>query len=63
MVFSVQSWLGESEETAKSTATPGYFTVGMSIMALAVTYLPLFLPPPPGKGTGTQPPAPVAPAA
>ena len=66
MVFSIQSWLGESEETTKNTATPGYFTVGMSIMALAVTYLPLFLPPPggaraPGAGTGTDAAPPVPP--
>lgn len=30
VVFSVQTWLGESEETKKSSATPGYFSVGMS---------------------------------
>ncbi|KAJ4298664.1 hypothetical protein N0V88_003695 [Collariella sp. IMI 366227] len=30
VVFAVQSWLGESEETKKSTSTPGYFNVGMS---------------------------------
>ncbi|KAI1076997.1 hypothetical protein F5B20DRAFT_553764 [Whalleya microplaca] len=59
VVFSVQSWLGESEETTKSTSTPGYFTVGMSVMALAVTYLPMFLPPPIQRGTGTGPAAPV----
>ncbi|KAI1245784.1 hypothetical protein MGN70_012678 [Eutypa lata] len=59
VVFSLQSWLGESEETTKTTATPGYFTVGMSLMALGVTYLPLFLPPTPGArgATGTAPAA------
>ncbi|KAI0125175.1 hypothetical protein BJ170DRAFT_491872 [Xylariales sp. AK1849] len=63
IVFSVQNWLGESEEATKNASTPGYFTVGMSIMALATTYLPMFLPPPPnarGTGTGTGPAAPVA---
>ena len=65
-MFSLQSWLGESEETTKTTATPGYFSVGMSIMALGVTYLPLFLPPQaggaaPGAGTGTDAPPPVPP--
>ncbi|KAI4604487.1 hypothetical protein KJ359_000625 [Pestalotiopsis sp. 9143b] len=30
MVFSVQSWLGESEEATKNSTTPGYFTIGMS---------------------------------
>lgn len=62
MVFSIQSWLGESEETTKNTATPGYFSVGMSVMALAVTYLPMFLPPPGGAraptGTEAAPPVP-----
>ncbi|KAH0438020.1 hypothetical protein CKAH01_04917 [Colletotrichum kahawae] len=64
VVFSVQTWLGESEETKKSSATPGYFSVGMSVMALAVTYLPMFLPPPVQRGaaTGTGPAAPVPPA-
>ncbi|KAI1744619.1 hypothetical protein F4680DRAFT_231837 [Xylaria scruposa] len=57
VVFSMQSWLGESEATTQSTSTPGYFSVGMSIMALAVTYLPIFMPPVPGQA---QPAAPVA---
>lgn len=60
VVFSIQSWLGESEETTKSTSTPGYFTVGMSVMALIVTYLPIFVPPPVARGTGTEPPTPAA---
>jgi hypothetical protein len=30
VVFAVQSWLGESEETRKNSSTPGYFSVGMS---------------------------------
>lgn len=46
VVFSVMSWLGESEESRKNSSTPGYFSVGMSLMALVVTYLPMFLPPP-----------------
>ncbi|KAG7291774.1 hypothetical protein NEMBOFW57_001794 [Staphylotrichum longicolle] len=61
VVFSLQSWLGESEETKKSNSTPGYFNVGMSLMSLAVTYLPLFLPQaggPKGSATGAPPPAP-----
>ncbi|KAK2067325.1 hypothetical protein P8C59_001076 [Phyllachora maydis] len=37
VVFSVQGWLGESEATKKSSSTPGYFAVGMSLMSLAVT--------------------------
>ncbi|KAI1749281.1 hypothetical protein F4782DRAFT_310539 [Xylaria castorea] len=57
VVFSMQSWLGESEATTQTTSTPGYFSVGMSIMALLVTYLPIFMPPVPGQA---QPAAPVA---
>lgn len=30
VVFALQNWLGESEETSKSSSTPGYFAVGMS---------------------------------
>ncbi|KAI0116634.1 hypothetical protein K449DRAFT_394734 [Hypoxylon sp. EC38] len=65
VVLSIQNWLGESEEASKSSAsTPGYFTIGMSVMALAVTYLPMFLPPPPGQrgATGTEAAAPIPPA-
>ena len=39
MVFSIQAWLGESEETRRSSSTPGYFSVGMSCT--------LLFPPPP----------------
>ncbi|KKA31209.1 hypothetical protein TD95_000826 [Thielaviopsis punctulata] len=65
-IFSLQSWLGESESSRKSTtAAPGYFAVAMSFMALIVTYLPMFLPPnsPRGfnTGTGTEAPAPMPP--
>ncbi|KAI0021403.1 hypothetical protein F4780DRAFT_288085 [Xylariomycetidae sp. FL0641] len=61
VVFSIQSWLGESEETTKTTSTPGYFSIGMSLMALFVTYLPMFLPPPQGQrpATGTEAPPPM----
>ncbi|KAJ8125764.1 hypothetical protein O1611_g7873 [Lasiodiplodia mahajangana] len=57
VVFSMQSWLGESEATTQSTSTPGYFSVGMSIMALLVTYLPIFMPPVPGQAQPTAAPA------
>lgn len=30
VVYSVQNWLGESEESQKSNGMPGYFGVGMS---------------------------------
>ncbi|KAK4231449.1 protein Asterix [Podospora fimiseda] len=62
VVFSVQTWLGESEETKRSNSSPGYFSVGMSLMSLIVTYLPLFLPPASnlqqGSATGAPAPAP-----
>ncbi|PHH71208.1 hypothetical protein CDD80_5434 [Ophiocordyceps camponoti-rufipedis] len=62
VVFSIQSWLGASEEASKSSGTPGYFTVLMSTMALGVTYLPLVLPPavsgPAASGTSAPPPVP-----
>lgn len=32
VVFSIQTWLGESEDSQKSGGTPGYFSVGMSGM-------------------------------
>ncbi|KAH8589181.1 hypothetical protein B0O99DRAFT_637431 [Bisporella sp. PMI_857] len=61
VVFSIQSWLGEGSE-AKSSGQPAYFAVGMSLMSLVVTYLPMFLPPPPNlnRGTSTEAPAPVS---
>ncbi|CZS98210.1 uncharacterized protein RAG0_07022 [Rhynchosporium agropyri] len=59
VVLAVQNWLGESQEAKRSSSQPAYFSVGMGIMALVVTYLPMFLPPPtvPGTGTGTEAPA------
>ncbi|KAJ5116401.1 hypothetical protein N7456_000749 [Penicillium angulare] len=44
-VHSEQGWLGESPEQKKTAATPAYMSVLMSLMALVVTYFPLFLPP------------------
>ncbi|CAN8100275.1 unnamed protein product [Discula destructiva] len=63
VVFSIQNWLGESEYNKTNSSTPGYFSVGMALMSLVVTYLPMFLPPPPGSRglpTGTEAAAPVA---
>ncbi|KAL3436798.1 hypothetical protein BDV09DRAFT_164488 [Aspergillus tetrazonus] len=58
MVFSLQSWLGETEEQRKNATTPAYMSVGMSLMALAVTYLPLFLPPTAPRGGAVPTPSP-----
>ncbi|KAF3765040.1 hypothetical protein M406DRAFT_322851 [Cryphonectria parasitica EP155] len=65
VVFSIQNWLGESEYSKTSSSTPGYFSVGMALMSLVVTYLPMFLPPPPGSqkmptGTEAAPPVPLS---
>jgi len=60
VVFSLQSWLAETPEQAKTATTPGYFSVGMAFMSLMVGYMPLFLPPPQnraGAGSGTEAPS------
>ncbi|KAI1003897.1 hypothetical protein K3495_g4312 [Podosphaera aphanis] len=46
VVFATQNWLAENVETKKTSGQPAIFAVGMSLMALFVTYLPMFLPPP-----------------
>ncbi|KAL1972278.1 hypothetical protein VTN31DRAFT_7497 [Thermomyces dupontii] len=45
VVISLQNWLAETPEEKKTSATPAYMNVFMSVMALGATYLPLFLPP------------------
>jgi len=63
VVFAVQSWLGETPAKKRASATPGYFSVLMAVMALCVAYMPLFLPPVPNRaGTGTEAPAPAPPS-
>ncbi|EKV16638.1 Uncharacterized protein family UPF0139 [Penicillium digitatum] len=60
-VFSLQSWLGESAEQKKTASTPAYMSVLMSLMALVVTYFPLFLPPQaPGVTAGAAASTPLA---
>jgi len=49
VIFAVQNWLGESQESKKTSSQPAIFSVGMAAMALGVTYLPLFLPPTPAR--------------
>jgi len=63
-VFSLLNWLAETPDQKKSASTPGYLSVGMAAMAMVVTYLPLFMPPPPqyNRGaSGTEAPAAVPP--
>ncbi|KAK8185416.1 hypothetical protein HDK77DRAFT_484473 [Phyllosticta capitalensis] len=65
VIFALQTWLAETPESKSAASTPGIFSVGMSFMSLLVSYLPLFLPPPPvraGAGSGTEAPAAVPPA-
>lgn len=49
LVVSVQNYLGESEASKKNAAMPGYLSIGMSLLALGTTYMPLFIPPPQAK--------------
>ncbi|KAL6151087.1 hypothetical protein ACJQWK_11018 [Exserohilum turcicum] len=65
VVFAIQAWLAETPEQQKTSSTPAYFQVGMSIMSLVVTYSSFFLPPPPvrpGQASGTEPFAAVPPS-
>ncbi|KAL1987768.1 hypothetical protein VTN96DRAFT_2608 [Rasamsonia emersonii] len=52
-IFALQNWLAETPEQKRTASTPGYMSVFMSLMAVAVTYMPLFLPPPPVRGTNS----------
>ncbi|POR32537.1 Uncharacterized protein TPAR_07257 [Tolypocladium paradoxum] len=62
VVFSIQSWLGESQEAKRNSTAPGYFPVLMSVAALAVTYMALFIRPQAATaGSGTEAPAPIPP--
>lgn len=63
MLFGIQQWLSETPAQKEASGSPAYFSVGMSLLAVAVAYLPLFMPPTPGKGspmggTGTGAPVP-----
>ncbi|KAF2105833.1 hypothetical protein BDV96DRAFT_508835 [Lophiotrema nucula] len=65
VVFAMQSWLAETPEQKKTASTPAYFSVGMSFMSLIVGYMPLFLPPQPGRagaGSATEAPPAVPPS-
>ncbi|RAO73145.1 uncharacterized protein BHQ10_009157 [Talaromyces amestolkiae] len=53
VIISIQSWLSESPEQSKNAATPSYMSVFMSLMSLAVTYMPLFFPTPGARGSAT----------
>ncbi|TGZ79639.1 hypothetical protein EX30DRAFT_372938 [Ascodesmis nigricans] len=74
VVFALQSFLNEPSTSAvvdtEKPKQPAVFTLGMSGMALFVTYMPMFFPNSKlmpgtgtGTGTGTGPAQPVAPEA
>ncbi|KAI5801550.1 hypothetical protein DFH27DRAFT_610905 [Peziza echinospora] len=44
LVFAVQSWLTETPAQLAGGKQPAYFGVGMSLMSVAVTYAPMFMP-------------------
>ncbi|KAL2395801.1 hypothetical protein ABEF95_010402 [Exophiala dermatitidis] len=62
LLTALLNWLGETPAQRQSSATPGYMSFGMAALAVAVTYMPLFLPPPPNTA-GASPAAPAPPAA
>ncbi|RKF72558.1 hypothetical protein GcM1_247045 [Golovinomyces cichoracearum] len=56
VVFATQNWLGESSNSKKSSSQqPAIFNLIISIIALLMTYLPMFLPPASVPGKGTNP--------
>jgi len=56
VIFAIQGWLSETPAQKAESSQPAYFSVGMSLLAVAVTYMSLFMPPP----SGVSPGAPVA---
>ncbi|KAK1141638.1 hypothetical protein N8T08_008902 [Aspergillus melleus] len=57
-VFSLQSWLGETPEQKRNASTPSYMSVLMSLMALVVTYFPIFMPSPAARSNTATAPSP-----
>ncbi|CAF9909378.1 MAG: Eukaryotic translation initiation factor eIF-1 [Heterodermia speciosa] len=54
LVFAIQTWLAETPEQTRTSGTPSYLSVGMAVMAVGVTYVPLFMPPPGNKREVTE---------
>ncbi|KAK5092435.1 hypothetical protein LTR70_005529 [Exophiala xenobiotica] len=64
-VISLLNWISESPSQRNASATPGYLSFGMSILALGVTYMPLFMPPQANArmgATGTEAAPPMPPS-
>ncbi|EXJ54450.1 hypothetical protein A1O7_09790 [Cladophialophora yegresii CBS 114405] len=59
LMTALLNWLGETPAQRSSpSGTPGYLSFGMALLAVGVTYMPLFLPPPPNaRGPAAAPPA------
>ncbi|KIW62691.1 hypothetical protein PV04_10841 [Phialophora macrospora] len=58
LMTALLNWLGETPaQKSSSTGTPGYLSFGMAVLAVGVTYMPLFLPPPPTRGPAAAPAA------
>ncbi|KIV97510.1 hypothetical protein PV10_01257 [Exophiala mesophila] len=59
LLQSLLTWLGETPAQKRNATTPGYLSFGMAVLAVIVTYMPLFLPPTPNPraATGTGVPA------
>ncbi|KAF8252797.1 hypothetical protein K440DRAFT_523161, partial [Wilcoxina mikolae CBS 423.85] len=60
VVFAIQNWLNESPAQVAAGKQPGYFAVGIALMSLMLTYMPIFFPTAQNVDTtGTGPAAPV----
>ncbi|KZZ93519.1 hypothetical protein AAP_02311 [Ascosphaera apis ARSEF 7405] len=46
VIFNVQQWLIERPDKKSPSQAPAIMSVGMSLMAVAVAFMPLFFPPP-----------------
>jgi len=63
VIMAIQAFLSETPAQKKNASTPTIFSVFMSLVALGVAYMPLFMPPQiRGRGTETEAPAAVPPA-
>ncbi|KIW13989.1 hypothetical protein PV08_06770 [Exophiala spinifera] len=60
LLSSLLNWLGETPAQRSNNATPGYLSFGMAVLAVVVTYMPLFLPPPANVPRASQAQLPVA---
>ncbi|OAP54617.1 hypothetical protein AYL99_11065 [Fonsecaea erecta] len=56
LLTALLNWLGETPAQRQSpSGTPGYMAFGMAVLAVGVTYMPLFLPPPPNARAPAAP--------